>query len=441
MASASDKVGSPRLQIAYVQTSLVKAAERKLRRHSREQLARMVKSVEAFGALPIIVDADKQVIDGHTVLAAVRKLGLKEVPVICRDDLDETQARTLRIALNRIGELSEWEHEDLWRELDELGDLGLDLELTGFNQAELDELFLSGVQADETIDLPNPLDSSPPGSRPGDLWTIGQHRVICGDAREQAVLNELLRGEQAQMIFTDPPFNMPIDGVVAGIHQPRFREFAMGAGEMSEAQYAAFLGKSLSAMAANARPGAILYLCIDWRNVQRLLAGAEQAGLEVKNICVWAKTNFGMGSFYRSQHELVVVLKVPGGEHIRNFGPGTKGRNRTNLWSYAGVNGFSRGRAEALAVHPTVKPVAMIADAIRDCSKRAGIILDPFCGSGSTLVAAHRTGRRGYGVEIDPLYVDTIVRRMEQETGEQAVRQDRVSFAEASSAAARKEAA
>ena len=425
---------------SHVAVSTIKTG-RGLRRHSPNQLARLVRSIGQFGIpVPIVVDSNYEVIDGHLVLKAARKLGLAEVPVARRDDLSDEQVRALRIALNRLAELSCWDEDALGLELSELGNLNFDLELTGFSTPELDALFLSPVLPGEVIDLPTN-DGAPAVSRDGDAWIIGDHIIGCGDARDVLMLNRVLGGELAQMVFTDVPYNMNIDGNAAGIHQSRYREFAMASGEMSSAEYRIFLEQSLGALTQLILPGGIIYVCMDWKHLQPLLEVGELLNFEYKNLCVWAKTNFGMGSFYRSQHELVVVFKAGQGEHIRNIGPGTKGRNRTNLWTYAGVNGFSRGRSEALALHPTVKPLAMVADAIRDCSKRGGIILDPFAGSGTTLTAAHHTGRRGRGIEIDPFYVDTIVRRLERETGEHAIRGDGVTFAEASADAVRGQAA
>ena len=419
---------------SHVAVSTLKA-EQKLRRHPRQQLERMTRSIREFGIpVPIVVDSNNEVINGHLVLKAAKKLGLAEVPVARLDDLTEPQARALRIALNRLSELGAWDEDALTLELADLGKLSIDVELTGFSIAEIDAKFLSDTEPEDTANLP--VIEGSPITRPGDIWSIGKHIVACGDSRDLEFVASVLGGEKAQMVFTDPPYNVPIDGYAAGIQQSRYREFEMAAGEMTPDQYREFLKQSLSAMMASVAPGAILFVCIDWRHLQVLLEVGDALELELKNVCVWAKTNFGMGSFYRSQTEHVVVFKVPGADHIRNFGPGTKGRNRTNLWTYPGANGFGRGRAEALEMHPTVKPIALVADAIRDCSKRKGIILDLFAGAGSTLLAADRTGRIGCGIEIDPRYVDTIVRQLEKETGERAIREDHVTFAEASAQAA-----
>lgn len=361
---------SARWAFSHVAVSALKTGQ-KLRRHPHHQLERMMRSIEAFGIpVPIVVDANSEVIDGHLVLKAAKKLGLADVPVARLDDLTEPQARALRIALNRLSELGTWDDEALALELGDLSTLVFDVELTGFSTSEIDSLFLSPAQPDESLCSLAP--DGPATTRVGDTWMVGNHLITCGDARDPEVIARVLQGQKAQMVFTDPPYNVPIDGHVAGIQQSRYREFSMAAGEMTPEQYRFFLEQSLSAMMTSVAPGAIFFVCIDWKHLEPLLGAGGVLGLELKNICVWAKTNFGMGSFYRSQTEHIVVFKAPGPDYIRNFGPGTKGRNRTNLWSYAGMNGFNRGRTEALATHPTVKPVALVADAIRDCSKRGG---------------------------------------------------------------------
>jgi len=223
------------------------------------------------------------------------------------------------------------------------------------------------------------------------------------------------------MIFTDPPYNVPIDGHVSGLGRHQHREFAMASGEMSPDAFTAFLSSSFAHLVAHSKDGAIHYVCMDWRHIRELMAAGDAHYTELKNLCVWAKTNGGMGSLYRSQHELVFVFKAGRAAHINNVALGRYGRNRTNLWSYAGANVFGSARDDALEMHPTVKPVDLVHDAILDCSQRGDLILDPFAGSGTTLVAAHKAGRRGYGVEIDPTYCDVIVQRLEKACGEHAV--------------------
>ena len=258
-------------------------------------------------------------------------------------------------------------------------------------------------------------------SRLGDLWILGNHKLLCGDALLPASYEQLLGNEQAQLVFTDPPYNVPIQGHVSGLGKVRHREFAMASGEMTEAEFTAFLGTLFANMVAVSADGTIHFVCIDWRHIYEVLSAGREVYAELKNLCVWNKDNGGMGTFYRSKHELVFVFKSGSGPHINNFGLGEGGRYRTNVWDYAGANTFRRGRDEDLALHPTVKPVTLVMDAIKDCSRRAGIVLDPFGGSGTTLIAAERCGRRGYLMELDPLYVDVIVRRWQGLTGKAAV--------------------
>lgn len=263
--------------------------------------------------------------------------------------------------------------------------------------------------------------TGPAVSRLGDIWELGRHRLICGDARDAEVMQRLLKNGQADMVFTDPPYNVPIDGHVCGLGSVKHREFAMAAGEMSEAEFTRFLEDGCRAMARVMRDGAIAFVCMDWRHMGELLAAGKAAFTELKNLVVWNKSNGGMGAFYRSKHELIFVFKHGTAPHTNSFGLGDSGRYRTNVWDYAGISSISASRSDELAMHPTVKPVALIADAIKDCSRRGEIILDPFAGSGSTLIAAEKTGRSARLVELDPLYCDTIVRRWEAVTGKRAM--------------------
>jgi DNA modification methylase len=340
--------------------------------------------------------------------------------------MTEAEIRAYVIADNRLAENAGWDRELLAIELQYLCELDLDFDvtITGFEMPEIDVLFGELQTGGSGPDEPDPGDevpevdnTGPAVTRPGDLWVVGDHRLICGDATDPAVYGGLLGSERAQMVFTDPPYNVPIDGHVCGLGAVTHREFAMAAGEMSEAEFTRFLATTFGHLAAHAADGALHYICMDWRHLGEVLAAGQGSYSELKNLCVWAKTNGGMGSLYRSQHELVFVFKSGKGAHINNVELGKHGRYRTNLWTYAGVNSFGRNRDEDLAMHPTVKPVALVADAILDCSRRKGIVLDVFAGSGTTLVAAERTGRRGYGIELDPLYCDVIVRRLAKVAG------------------------
>ncbi|MBX9927117.1 MAG: site-specific DNA-methyltransferase, partial [Hyphomicrobiaceae bacterium] len=293
-------------------------------------------------------------------------------------------------------------------------DLDFDISITGFELPEIDVLIAEFDAKPAKADLADevPAVAENPITRVGDIWQVGPHRLICGDALEPDTLARLLAGEKAQLVFTDPPYNVKIDGHVSGLGAVKHREFAMASGEMTEAEFTAFLAKVFDNLTAASADGAVHYVCMDWRHMGEVLAAAHGRYADLKNLCVWAKTNGGMGSLYRSQHELIFVFKVGTAPHVNNVALGRHGRYRTNIWTYAGANAFSATREDDLAMHPTVKPVALVADAILDCSKRNGIVLDVFAGSGTTLVAAHKTGRRGFGVELDPIYCDVILKRL-----------------------------
>ena len=404
---------SPALAVTYTPISAVVPAPRNVRTHSPKQLQQIAASIGQFGFInPILTDAQGRVVAGHGRLAAAKILGLTEVPTLCLSHMTEAEVRAYRLADNRLAELSGWDEELLALELGELAsiDLGFDIDLIGWETAELDQIICLPTGAECMADDEAPDPELEPVCRPGELWHLGNHRLLCGDARSRSNFDTLLNGQLAQMIFTDPPYNVAIEGHVSGLGRRTHREFAMASGEMSQAQFTAFLSIPFTNLAAGSEDGSIHFVCMDWRHLQEMLT-AGQAYAELKNLCVWNKDNGGMGAFYRSKHELVFVFKHGSARHINNFGLGEKGRYRTNVWDYAGVNTFRKGRQEDLAAHPTVKPVALVMDAIKDCSKRDGIVLDAFGGSGTTLIAAERTGRRAYMLEIDPLYVDVTVKR------------------------------
>jgi DNA modification methylase len=328
------------------------------------------------------------------------------------------------IADNRLAENAGWDLQILGEELEFLSEVEIDFDIsiTGFDTVEIDRLVdgQKGAIDPKADDVPPLLPEQPAATRRGDLWLLGRHRLLCADALDFGSYETLLAGKPAQLVFTDPPYNVPINGHVVGKGQIRHREFLMASGEMSEAEFSGFLTRALCNLRKSAADGAILYVCMDWRHAQDLVAAAGHAGLEQKNLCVWVKDNGGMGSFYRSRHELVFVFKNGQAAHINNFGLGERGRYRTNVWEYAGVSTLRQGRLAELAMHPTVKPIALVADAIRDCSHRGGTVLDPFAGSGTTVIAAEKTGRIGCGIELDPHYVDVIIRRWESFTGQSA---------------------
>ena len=396
------------------------------RTHSKRQIRRIADSIRTFGFTnPILVDERGQVMAGHARLEAAKRLGLSQVPTICIGDLSAAQKRAYLIADNRLAELSGWDEELLAIELQTLTtiDLDFDIEITGFETAEIDTLIagLNGAGNEDEADRLPAIDDTPAITRPGDLWRLGRHRLLCADAARTSSYDRLLDGKIAQMVFTDPPYNVPIDGHVCGRGRARHGEFAMAAGEMSEAEFTAFLKTVLRQLALHSRDGALHFVCMDWRHLFELLTAGRRVYEELKNLCVWNKTNGGLGSLYRSKHELVAVFKAGRGAHINNVALGAHGRYRTNVWDYAGVNAFGTDRDAELALHPTVKPVALVEDAILDCSRRGGIVLDAFCGSGTTLIATERAGRRGFGLELEPKYVDAALKRFRDFTGEEPV--------------------
>ena len=326
----------------------------------------------------------------------------------------------ITVSLNVQG----WDNDLLAIELQSLTELDLDFEIdvTGFEMAEIDILIsgLDGDYDDEADQVPI-ADDGPAVSRQGDLWQLGNHSLLCGDATQACEYERLLSGQLAQMVFADPPYNVPVDGHVCGLGSIKHEDFVMASGEMSEAKFKNFLQGVFGHLARHSVHGALHFVCMDWRHLYELLSAGKAAYTELKNLCIWNKSNAGMGSLYRSKHELVAVYKAGRGPHINNIALGKYGRYRTNVWDYPGANGFGADRARDRAMHPTVKPVAMVADAIRDCSHRGGLILDPFAGSGTTLVAAESTGRRSAAMELDKKYVDVAIKRMKQTCGIDAV--------------------
>jgi DNA modification methylase len=411
--------------ILYVPVSELTAYGRKLRKHSDKQLVKLQASIREFGFNnPVLIDESNTIVAGHARVEAARALGLAEVPTICISHLSAAEVKAFRLADNKLGELATWDTEALVLEIEEI--IALDevpVDLLGWETAEIDLLFevpkATTDEADPADELPDA--TGPVVSRPGDLWLLGKHRLLCGSSLELAAWDRLLAGAVAAMCFTDPPYNVPVSGHVCGLGKVQHAEFAMGSGEMSEAEFIGFLETFLTSMSQHLRDGAVLAVCMDWRHLFELQSAARSVGLTVLNMCVWNKSNGGMGSLYRSKHELVLILKKGKAPHQNHVELGKHGRYRTNVWDYAGVNSFGRGRMEDLESHPTVKPVALVADAIRDVSRPSEIVLDAFMGSGTTLLAAERTGRRGYGIELEPRYVDVAIRRWEAMTGRQAV--------------------
>jgi DNA modification methylase len=413
------------MKIDYTSVRELRPHPNNARTHSKKQIRQLANSIAQFGFCnPVLVDDAKQIIAGHGRVEATKLLGIDAVPTVRLSHLSEAEKRAYVLADNKLAEKAGWDRELLAIELQGLIELDVDIELTGFEMAEVDLILEEAREA--SGDSSEPEDAAPepsPGpavSQAGDLWLLGSHRLLCGDARDQAAYDQLLAGAKAEFVFTDPPYNVAIDGHVCGLGRIHHRDFAMGCGEMSEAEFTAFLKTVFALLADNSVDGSIHQICMDWRHMGEMLEAGRTVYSELKNLCVWNKTNAGMGSFYRSKHELVFVWKSGTAAHLNNFELGQHGRHRSNVWDYPGVNTMRAGRLDELAMHPTVKPVALVADAIKDCSRGGGLVLDPFCGSGTILIAAERTGRKARTLEIDPTYVDVAVRRWQAYTGKSA---------------------
>ncbi|MEA2907853.1 MAG: hypothetical protein QOI12_5240 [Alphaproteobacteria bacterium] len=392
---------------------------RATRKHSAHQVHKLAESLNRFGfVLPILIDSQGRVVAGWGLVLAARRLGLTEVPAVSLTDLSDADLRMLRLALNRLADDAAWDCEALSLEFSDLLELdpAVELQASGFEVGEIDGL-LDRDGLDQEDDLPKIDTEIMPVSRLGDQWILGDHRLICGDALRPESYAQVLGADKAEMMFADPPYNVPIEGHVSGLGAVKHDDFAMASGELSSAEFQTFLKTSLGHAASRSINGAIHFVCMDWRHQRELIAAGDEVYSELKNLCVWNKSNAGMGSLYRSKHELIFVFKVGRKPHINNVALGKWGRHRANVWDYVGQNALNGTKKSKLSLHPTVKPVAMIADAIRDCSNRGGLILDPFGGTGTTLIAAERTGRRARVIELDPRFVDISIERWQRLTG------------------------
>jgi len=402
-------------------------ADRKVRKLTEAQVARVTGSIQKLGFVtPILIDAHGKIIDGHTRVEVAKRLGLSEIPCLIVDHLSATELKALKIAINRTAETGVWDLPALEIDLGELIVDGFEVELTGFSAPEIDCVLPAEVEEAATAL------HSVAVSRPGDLWTLGPHKVLCGSALERSCFAALMGDDVARLVLTDEPYNVPIAGhVTSGGH----REFAMAAGEMTLDQFGDFNLTWMTLCIAYLMQGGVLGTFIDWRSVDLVIRTGKLLDLELLNLIVWEKTNAGMGSLWRSQHEMLPMFKKGGAPHINNIELGKHGRNRSNVWTYPGANSLGSSAQEMLADHPTPKPVPMLQDALLDITERGDIVLDPFLGSGSMLIAAEATGRRCRGIELDPLYVDLAVRRWEAHTGENAfLEHDGASFGETAEA-------
>ena len=398
--------------------------ERNARTHSKKQVRQIAESIRRFGFTnPVLIDGERTILGGHGRVEAAKLLGMTEVPTLRIETMSAAEKRAYVLADNKLAQNAGWDEQILAEELKGLlaMDLDFDIGITGFEIPEIDSL-VEGLSVEEPGAPEDDVipDEAPARCRPGDIWYLGGHRVACGNALDPAVVSALMGGAKARMAFTDPPYNVPIDGHVGGSGAVKHREFAMASGEMTRVEFTAFLRTAFQRLTEASVDGSIHFVSMDWRHMAEILSAGEDTFSEFKNLIVWAKDNGGMGTFYRSRHELIFVFKNGTAPHINSFELGQHGRHRTNVWNYRGVNSFRPGRMDELRLHPTVKPVQMIADAIKDVSGRGDIVLDLFGGSGSTLIAAHKTGRRAFLCECDPIYCDRIIRRWEVYANDEA---------------------
>jgi DNA modification methylase len=407
-----------------VPVSTLKPLGRETRKHPPAQVRKLAESLDRFGfVLPILVDSDSRVVAGWGLVLAARKLGVTDVPAVIVSDLSEADLRLLRVALNRLGEDSSWDIDALKLEFGDVLEISnsIDLSMSGFEMGEIDVVLGGAIDEEDALPLVNEVD--PPMTKFGDLWRLGDHRLLCADALKVESYERLMGQQRAQMIFTDPPWNIAIEDNVSGLGAVKHKDFAMACGEMTPVEFEAFLKASLSHAAAHSEEGALHYVCMHWSKMKEMLAASDGVYGDLINLCVWNKTNAGMGSLYRSKHELIFIFRNGKGRHVNNVALGRFGRHRSNVWDYPGQNIFNGTAKSKLKLHPTAKPVALVADAIRDASHRSGVILDPFGGAGSTLIAAEKTGRRARLIELEPRYVDATIKRWEALTGRHAERE------------------
>jgi DNA modification methylase len=410
------------LRVDYLPVEDLTADPRNPRTHSRRQRRMIARSLRKFGFVnPILIDRENRIVAGHGRWAAAKAEGYSQVPTIRLEHLTEERRRAYVIADNQLAAKAGWDREMLAVELGALIELDWDLEIIGFEPAEVDVLYSDlGEERAEPEDQLSPT-TGPTVTRRDDLWILGKHRILCGDAQVASEYARLMNGQSAHMVFTDPPYNVRVAGHVQGRGRVKHAEFAFASGEMSDIRYRAFLAACLGHAARASCDGAVHFVFMDWRHIDVLITVGREIYGVILNLVVWIKSNAGQGSFYRSQHELIVVFRVGDVSHQNNVELGRHGRNRSNVWNYAGVNSFGAGRDEALAMHPTVKPVALVADAMRDCTAKGNLVLDPFLGSGTTIMAAEKIGRIAYGLEIEPAFVDVSIRRWQAYTKSEAI--------------------
>ena len=385
-------------------------------RNNDDVVDKMVACIKEFGfRIPIVAKSDGNVVDGHLRLKAARKLGLEEVPVVIADDLSEAQIKAFRLLANQSANWAEWDEELLKLEFQELEELNFDLSLTGFELSEIEQYLKENEETNDSSDDSEEPENLPITSKLGDLWILGRHRLLCGDSTKPEDVQKLMNGNLADMIFTDPPYNVKVSNI-SGINKDhKHSEFLMASGEMTVQEFIDFLSKIFQNLVSFSKSGSLHYVCMDWKHIYEILTAGRMNYSELKQLCIWNKGVGGMGNFYRSQHELIFLFK--NGKEQKPFHG-----NRTNVWTYPGMNNFAiKDRDELLATHPTVKSLPLVTDAILDASDENNLVLDLFGGSGTTLIACEDVNRKCNIMELFPKYVDTIIRRWQQQTNQQAI--------------------
>jgi DNA modification methylase len=409
----------PKLELVERAPGELVIPSRKLRKIEADHLREVVTSINSLGFCdPVLIDENDNVLHGVVRVEAAKLEGLPHIPCVRANHLSASERRLVRLALNRLSEKGSWNFDELKLELTELILEDAPIEITGFSLAEIDQIVIGeDLEVVEAGPLA-PDANARPIAQLGDIFLLGKHSIICGNSTDPNVLKSLMSEDKARLILTDEPYNVPVAGYVTG---RAHREFLMASGEMTDAEFGAFNAAWMGASLPHVCEGGLFGTFIDWRGYPILIAAALELGLAPFNLIVWAKTNAGMGSLYRSQHELLPLFKKGKAAHINNVELGKNGRWRSNVWTYPGASSLGSEARQGLQHHPTVKPVAMLEDALFDMTERGDTVLDPFLGSGSTLIAAEKTGRRCRGVELDPLYVDVILRRYEAVTRRQGI--------------------
>jgi hypothetical protein len=414
---------SPDLKLERRPIGELKVPKRNVRGCDKQHVARVIRAILNLGfIIPILIDGLGNVVDGVVRLLAARELNLATVPCLVVDHLAENEIRLLRISINRAQESGSWDLTELKIEFEELRVLDVDLEVTGFEGAEIDLVLAFGSQqAKEDDELPPADRDAKPIVRVGDRFELGPHRLHCADATDSESYNLLLCGEKARLVNTDPPFKTPIVGVVSGKGAHKHEDFVGGFGEMTALEYLSFISSVFAAVSLFVLDGALGFFFTDWRSMQAYLNAGEANHFTLLNVITWNKGRGSMGSLYRSASEFIVLFKFGQGPICNQVQLGRHGRDRTTVWDYPGATQAGSSAQQMLSSHPTPKSVEMIADSILDVTERGDLVLDPFCGSGTSIVAGHKTGRRVYALELEPKFVELAIRRWEKLSGQDAV--------------------